>query len=76
MGAVERILAFDRSGFREYVDRTGATICGRRAIDVLLGVLPGSLQTSLVAYDTSGSLTGDWVHSVSYATLSFQARPD
>lgn len=76
MGAVDRILAFDRVGFQRYVDRTGATICGRRAIDVLLGVLPGNLETSLVAYDTSGSITGDWVHSVSYASLSFQSRPD
>lgn len=73
MGAVERILAFDREGFEDYVERTGATICGRGAIDVLLGLLPGGLRASLVAYDTSGRMTGDWDHSVSYASLVFAA---
>lgn len=73
MGAVERILALDRSGFEEYVERTGATICGRRAIDIMLRLLPGGLAGSLEAYDTSGRITGDWEHSVSYASLLFRA---
>jgi len=73
MGAVDRILAFDRGGFAEYVQRTQATICGMSAIDVLLGLLPGGLQASLEAYDTSGRITGDWEHSVSYASLLFAA---
>jgi AmmeMemoRadiSam system protein B len=76
MGAVERVLASDRAGFDRYVERTGATICGRRAIDVLLGLLPGNLEGALVAYDTSGNITGDWVHSVSYASLLFRAAAE
>jgi len=75
MGAVERILALDRSGFDVYVERTGATICGRRAIDVLFGLLPGDLETSLEGYDTSGRITGDWENSVSYASLLFRTSP-
>jgi AmmeMemoRadiSam system protein B len=71
MGAVERILASDRAGFGEYVKRTGATICGRSAIEVLLGVLPQPIEASLVAYDTSGNITGEWDNSVSYASLEF-----
>jgi len=71
MGAVERILALDRAGFAGYLERTGATICGSGAIDVLLGLLPGGLRASLEAYDTSGRLTGEWDHSVSYASLLF-----
>jgi len=71
MGAVDRILAQDRAGFERYVERTGATICGSGAIDVLLGLLPGGLQTTLEAYDTSGRITGDWDHTVSYASLLF-----
>jgi len=73
MGAVEKILAGDRSGFQSYVDRTGATICGRRAIDVLLGLLPSGSQPTLAGYDTSGNITGDWANSVSYASLLFRS---
>jgi AmmeMemoRadiSam system protein B len=71
MGAVDRILASDRNGFTEYVRRTGATICGRNAIEVLLSVLPHPIESSLLDYDTSGNITGEWDHSVSYASLSF-----
>lgn len=74
MGAVERILAWDRDGFDEYVRRTGATICGRNAIRVLLDLFPDSLDGELEAYDTSGRITGEWDHSVSYASLVFKAR--
>jgi AmmeMemoRadiSam system protein B len=73
MGAVDRILARDRQGFEEYLKRTGATICGRHAIDVLLCLLPEDVEASLIAYDTSGSITGEWEHSVSYASLEFHA---
>jgi AmmeMemoRadiSam system protein B len=73
MGAVEKILAGDRSGFQRYVERTGATICGRRAIDVLLGLLPSDSRPALVDYDTSGNITGDWANSVSYASLLFRS---
>jgi AmmeMemoRadiSam system protein B len=71
MGAVERILELDREGFGRYVAETGATICGRVAIDVLLGMLGSGSRAELVAYDTSGRMTGDWNHSVSYASISF-----
>jgi AmmeMemoRadiSam system protein B len=73
LGAVERILALDRTGFEQYVGRTGATICGRRAIDLMLRLLPADLDGHLEAYDTSGRITGDWDHSVSYASLLFRA---
>jgi AmmeMemoRadiSam system protein B len=71
MGAIDRIVACDRPGFEEYVAETGATICGRSAIDVLLAVLPSRAQARLVSYDTSGHITGDWTHSVSYASIAF-----
>lgn len=73
MGAIERLLCVDRDGFASYVARTGATICGHAAIEVLLGLLPGGTRAELVAYDTSARLTGDWEHSVSYAALAFSA---
>jgi len=73
-GALERILALDRAGFIEYVRETEATICGRDAIDVLLRLLPQDTHGTLEAYDTSGRITGDWNHSVSYASLVFRRR--
>ena len=68
---LDPILELDRDGFDRYVVETGATICGRVAIDVLLGMLQPATRAELVAYDTSGRMTGDWNHSVSYASIAF-----
>ena len=74
MGAIERVVAQDLRAFEEYVARTGATICGRDAIGVWLRMAPEGLEADLVSYDTSGNITGDRVHSVSYATIVFARR--
>jgi AmmeMemoRadiSam system protein B len=71
-GAIELILERDLEGFAGYVARTGATICGRAAIDILLRLLPGEPRGVLEAYDTSGRMTDDWENSVSYASLVFE----
>ncbi len=73
LGAARLIEARDVAGFESYLDRTGATICGRDAIDVLLRLLTRNATASLVAYDTSGRMTGDFGHSVSYATMVFRS---
>lgn len=73
-GAIERILAWDRVGFEGHIARTGATICGRDAVGILLRLLPAGCAGELAGYDTSGRITGDWLHSVSYASLVFR-RP-
>lgn len=73
MGAVEPLLAWDAAGFEDYLARTGATVCGRAALSVLLRLLPAGLAGELAGYDTSGRITGDWSHSVSYASLAFGA---
>ena len=52
------LVARDADGFRRYQQETGATICGRAAIEVLLRTLPAELQATLVAYETSGAITG------------------
>jgi len=73
LGAVAAIEAGDAEGFANYVATTGATICGHRAIDVLL-LLPGAeAGAKLVEYDTSGRMTGTWDHSVSYAAIAAPA---
>lgn len=72
MGAVDLIRGVDVDGFESYLARTGATICGRDAIDVLLRLLPEGSRADLAAYDASGRMTGDWDHTVSYAAIVFR----
>ncbi|MCL6591475.1 MAG: AmmeMemoRadiSam system protein B [Firmicutes bacterium] len=73
-GAIDCILRTSPSEFTNYLDRTGATICGRNPITVLLKIFelnhwPKS-DATLLKYLTSGDVTGDWGHSVSYAAIA------
>jgi len=70
-GALERIVARDAEGFARYVDETGATICGRSPIEVLLRALPPAARGERLSYTTSLASTGDFAHSVSYAAVAF-----
>ena len=71
LSACAEIARGDGAGFADLVARTGATICGRRAIEVLLALPIGRGGGSLLEYDTSGRMTGAWDHSVSYASIAF-----
>ncbi len=74
LGAIEKIAELDAQGFFNYVERTGATICGAVPITLFLRVLELSgckLHTRLIEYTTSGAMTGDFEHSVSYASILF-----
>jgi AmmeMemoRadiSam system protein A len=64
----------DGAGFTDYVQRTGATICGRDPIAVLMAMLPGGTSVRLMKYETSGHVTGDWTHCVSYVSALFSGR--
>ncbi|MBM4044957.1 MAG: AmmeMemoRadiSam system protein B [Planctomycetes bacterium] len=70
-GAIDQIVKLDAAGFLAYVEKTGATICGRRPIAVLLKLLPKDAKGHLLNYYTSGDLGGDYSHSVSYASIAF-----
>ena len=70
-GALERIVARDADGFAAYVERTGATICGRHPIEVLLRALPAGARGERLAYTTSLEVSGDYEHTVSYAAVAF-----
>ena len=70
LGAVAAIEAGDAADFARYVETTGATICGHRAIDVLLLLPCAAAGAKLLEYDTSGRMTGTWDHSVSYAAMA------
>ena len=71
MAAVELILMKDFDGFNTFVSRTGATICGRHSIAILLKMLPSDAVGRLLRYDTSGRMTNDFSNSVSYVSIAF-----
>lgn len=70
---IDRILALDGVGFAEFMAATGATICGAEPIRILVDVLRrlGIAGGELLGYTSSGLLTGDEHHSVSYAAIAF-----
>jgi len=70
LGAFRELENKDLPGFLRYVHDTGATICGRSPIAVLLAMLPAEADVHLLKYDTSGNLTGDWSRCVSYVSAA------
>jgi AmmeMemoRadiSam system protein B len=74
-GALACIEAGEAAAFEAYVTRTGATICGRDAIAVLLRLeaVRRSPARHTLAYATSGEMTGSFAHSVSYAAVHVAA---
>jgi MEMO1 family protein len=73
MGAIEPALRGDRGGFRDYVERTGATVCGQVPIMAFLSWAGARFAGRLLAYRTSLDVTGDYDHCVSYAALGYFA---
>ena len=63
-GALACIEAGDAGAFEDYVARTGATICGRAAIGVMLRLssVRHAPSRRTVAYATSGEMTGSFTH--------------
>ncbi len=79
MGAVEYIRKLDPEGLLKYCDRTGATICGRFPIALMLAALSGSekLEAVHLHYASSADVTGDCNDSVSYCAIAFyRAGPE
>jgi AmmeMemoRadiSam system protein B len=70
-GAINRIVNADFAGYQQYLKKTGATICGRVPIGLLLKILPRDVKGKLVHYYMSGDSTGDYRISVSYASIVF-----
>ncbi|MCK4670575.1 MAG: AmmeMemoRadiSam system protein B [Nanoarchaeota archaeon] len=71
--AIDFILKFDVKGFLGYVDKTGATICGKEPIAALLEYcrLVGIGKAKLLKYHTSGDILGDYSAAVGYASIGF-----
>jgi AmmeMemoRadiSam system protein B/AmmeMemoRadiSam system protein A len=74
MGAFDYIAKSDSTGFQQYCDKTGATICGRVPIAILLSMLPATAKSELLKYTTSGELMGDFTNSVSYLSVAFHGQ--
>jgi len=70
-GAIEHIGKKDVNGFLDYIEETGATVCGQYSIGVMLAILPADAEMHVVHYDTSGHMTGDYSNSVSYYSVAF-----
>ena len=70
-GAYDKIAALDLAGFIKYKKNTGATICGEMSIAVLLATLPTNTKVHKLFYTTSGAMTRDYSHSVSYMSVAF-----
>jgi AmmeMemoRadiSam system protein A/AmmeMemoRadiSam system protein B len=68
-GAIDLICKKDLDGFSKYVQKTGITICGRNPIKIALALPIAGFKAEKLAYDTSGSMTGDFGNSVSYAAI-------
>ncbi len=75
-GAINHILKKDVSGFSDYIDKTGATICGRNPIKIALSLPVKNFSAKIISYDTSGNITGDFSNTVSYASIVFYGNID
>ncbi|MBD3161036.1 MAG: AmmeMemoRadiSam system protein B, partial [Candidatus Eisenbacteria bacterium] len=74
-GAIRAIHRLDPEEFLDYVDDTGATICGMQPIGVLLTLFAesgGKVET--LGYARSGDLLDDFSNSVSYAAVVLKPR--
>ena len=69
-GAIEQVCQEDLDGLFDYIDKTGATICGRCAIGVLISMLPSDAEVHMLHYATSGKMLGDFSSSVSYCAFA------
>ena len=66
--------SLDPALFVDELNRTGATVCGAEPIRLLLETLaglPGETFQETLDYATSGALTHDYEHSVSYGALGY-----
>lgn len=74
MGAFRQFEEKNLDGFLQYINNTDATICGRNPMAILLAMLPDDAEVELLRYDTSGNLTGDWSHCVSYVAAAISGH--
>jgi len=69
---LDRIKEQRADDFLAFVEQEQATVCGARAITLLLKLLKPGTQAKLEQYYTSAAVTGDGKNSVSYAAMVFE----
>ena len=74
--AFERIRAGDAAGFADCLDASGATICGRHPITVLLEMMPPGTALERLHYATSSDESGDDSRFVCYLCAAGRADWD
>lgn len=69
---IDSAASLDSEHFLDCLHQTGSTVCGRNPIALLLEALrPHAPVQELLDYQTSGEITGNWQHSVSYASIGY-----
>ena len=76
LGAFEKIQTGKADLFARYIEETGATICGEGPIRILLEMLHGKAEFSLLHYANSADDNKDYSHCVSYVSAAVTSRPD
>ncbi len=73
--SIEAAGSLDPALFRESLAETGDTVCGSDPIALLLAVLArlgeAGIYQHTLDYETSGDITGDFSHCVSYGSLGY-----
>jgi len=69
--AISRIVAADPDAFARWADETGATICGRHAIEVMLRALPPGVCGVCVARASSLDATATYDTAIGYGAVVF-----
>ncbi|MFA7185737.1 MAG: AmmeMemoRadiSam system protein A, partial [Victivallales bacterium] len=64
----------DPAGFFKFIDKTGATICGRSGIALLTAMLPENSEAHLLKYGTSAEIAGSGGDSVSYLAAAVTGK--
>lgn len=74
--ALERILDLDLEGFLRVVEERGISICGVGAIGIVMACARslGLGDAELIAYRTSGEVSGHTAEVVGYAAVLFRGR--
>lgn len=65
-GIFDLFINKDLDGFIKKLNQTGATVCGRDPLSLLLAMMPEDAIVERTAYQTSGQMLADDRHSVSY----------
>ncbi len=78
MEAVRHIEELDPQAFSDFMAARQATICGARAITILLDLLSRSdkIRPVFLEWRNSGELTGTYRDSVSYVGMAFYGPPE